>query len=781
MKKVEIIEELKEKPKNTTVDTILYDSMKKKGICQINKDTYSKTIEFEDINYFIESEQEQERIFKMYFSFLNSFNDDIDVQLSFFNTRKKINPFFDFKKELQKQDDEYSELRKEYFSILQEKSENSTLGIEKHKYITFTIKEQEKDLAYQKLAKIEENILINFQNMKIKAKVLDGFERLKLLQAMMNNEREFELDKDWKLVTESGVPTKAIISPSYMNFKAQEYCEFDNSFYQTMYLSIDASELSDLILKDILDLDDEIIVTIHFNSKSPKDSLKFVQDKDTDIKSLKIEYQQKAFLEGFSGDIMPSNIEIYSKEADGLLYDMKYGNSKMFLSTILITIKAKSAKELKNKKMIIDEILNKHLCRTIKLSYRQEQALNSFLPIGKNYIHMDRMLTTNSLAIFIPFLTNELNGKTNRSLYYGLNALSKNMIMVDRLKLRNPNGLILGTPGSGKSFSAKREIVNALLMTNDDILICDPEDEYSDLVKSFHGQLIKISINSKEYINPLDIDITNDKEDPIKSKADFVLSLFELVSNTQSSENILSAAELSVIDRCLPKIYEKYLQNPIPKNMPILEDLYNLLMQQGEVGKKLAIDLEIYVKGSLNIFNHHTNIDIKNRLVCFNIKEIGHKLQKIGMLILFETVWNRVSKNRNNKKITRYYIDEFHLLLKTPQTAYASLEIWKRFRKWGGVPTGITQNISDLLASREIENIFSNTDFVYLLNQSSSDGEVLAKKLGISKNQLKYITNSKKGQGLIKFDEIILPFEDKFPKNTKLYKLMTTNFTENLK
>lgn len=395
----------------------------------------------------------------------------------------------------------------------------------------------------------------------------------------------------------------------------------------------------------------------------------------------------------------------------------------------------------------------------------------SVLPLGVNKIEIDRGLTSSSTAVFMPFTTEELFINSSNSLYYGLNALSHNLIMADRKKLKNPNGLILGTPGSGKSFSAKREMANAILVTDDDVIICDPEGEYGNLVRQFKGEVIKVSSKSKDYLNPLDINMNyGDGDAPLKDKANFIMSMLELVVGGSG----LTAEEKSVIDRCLPKIYEKYFENPEPCNMPILQDLYDMLKGQEEkVGKKLATEMEIYVSGSLNVFNHRSNVDLNKKLLCFDIKELGSQLKKIGMLVIQDQVWNKVSQNRGNKA-TRYYIDEFHLLLKDEQTASYSVEIWKRFRKWGGIPTGITQNVKDLLMSKEIENIFDNTDFVLMLNQASGDREILARKLKISLPQLRYVTNSNEGEGLLFFGNTIVPFLDKFPKDTILYQKMTT-------
>ena len=346
------------------------------------------------------------------------------------------------------------------------------------------------------------------------------------------------------------------------------------------------------------------------------------------------------------------------------------------------------------------------------------------------------------------------------------------MILCDRKRLKNPNGLILGTPGSGKSFSAKREITNAFLITADDIIICDPEAEYYPLVERLKGQVIKVSQNSTQYINPMDINLNYSEGDtPIALKSDFILSFCELI---MGGKNGLEAVEKTLIDRAVISVYRSYLADPKPENMPILGDLYNEIKKQPEKeAQRIASALELYVNGSLNVFNHQTNVDIHNRLVCFDIKELGKQLKKIGMLIVQDQVWNRVTINRGIKS-TRYYIDEFHLLLKEEQTAAYSVEIWKRFRKWGGVPTGITQNIKDLLASREIENIFENSDFILMLNQAAGDRQILAKQLNISPYLLSYVTNSGEGEGLLFYGTTIIPFKDKFDKNLKLYSLMTT-------
>ena len=400
-----------------------------------------------------------------------------------------------------------------------------------------------------------------------------------------------------------------------------------------------------------------------------------------------IEEQKKAVRAGYDMDIIPSDLATYGAEAKKLLQDLQSRNERMFLATFLVLNTADNPRQLGNNIFQASSIAQKYNCQLTRLDFQQEEGLMSSLPLGLNQIEIQRGLTTSSTAIFVPFTTQELFQNGKEALYYGINALSNNLIMVDRKLLKNPNGLILGTPGSGKSFSAKREIANCFLLTNDDIIICDPEAEYAPLVERLHGQVIKISPTSGDYINPMDLNLDySDDESPLSLKSDFILSLCELIVGGKEG---LQPVQKTIIDRCVRMVYQNYLNDPRPENMPVLEDLYDLLRTQEEKeAQYIATALEIYVTGSLNVFNHRTNVNIQNRIVCYDIKELGKQLKKIGMLVVQDQVWNRVTINRAAHKSTRYYIDEMHLLLKEEQTAAYTVEIWKRFRKWGGIPTG---------------------------------------------------------------------------------------------
>ena len=533
--------------------------------------------------------------------------------------------------------------------------------------------------------------------------------------------------------------------------------------------------MDDRILAELLDTDSDLLLSIHIRSMDQNEAIKTVKRKITDIDSMKIDAQKRAAREGFDMDIIPTDIATYAGEAKNILRDLQSRNERMFLITFLLVNMADTKRKLENDLTRASSVAQKYNCQLTRLDFQQEQGFVSALPLGVNQIKIQRGLTTSALAIMMPFTTQEIfqNGD---ALYYGLNATSGNMILADRKQNKTPNGLILGTPGSGKSFSAKRSIVNVFLITRDDIIICDPEAEYFPLVHRLHGQVIKISPTSRHHVNPMDINLNYSEDDnPLALKSDFILSFCELAAG---GRNGLEPVEKTLIDRAVRSVYRPYIADPKPENMPILEDLYDEIKRQPEPeAQRVAAALELYVHGSLNVFNHRTNVDINNRLVCFDIKELGKQLKNLGMLVIQDQVWNRVSQNRDIGKSTWYFVDEFHLLLRGEVGAW-SVEIWKRFRKWGGIPTGITQNVKDLLASAEIENIFENSDFIYLLNQASGDRRILCERLNISSKQAGHISNDPPGEGLIVFGNVILPFKDDFPKDNELYRIMTTRPSE---
>ena len=752
-------------------DTISYKEMRPDGICIVKDNYFTKTIQFYDINYQLARNEDKNIIFENYCDFLNYFDKSISVQLSFLNQTMDIS---DFEKSIaiKPQNDDFDGIRAEYTEMLKNQLARGNNGIVRKKYITFGIEADNIQNAKQRLERIETDIINNFKILGVRAFSLNGMERLELLHSCFNG-GENKLNFSWNLIYKTGLTTKDFIAPTSFNFSDGRCFRMGGTIGAVSFLHILAPELTDEMLKNFLEIQSALSVNIHIKSIDQTEAIKMIKRKITDLDKMKIEEQKKAVRAGYDMDIIPSDINTFGIDAKKLLEDLQGRNERMFLVTVLIMNTAKTKKALNSAIFEVQSIAQQRNCPLRRLDYQQEDGLMASVPIGINNIGIQRALTTSSTAIFVPFTTQELFSDSPEALYCGLNALSNNMIMVDRKMLKNPNGLILGTPGSGKSFSAKREMTNAFLVTNDDIYVCDPEAEYNPLIHALKGQVVKLSPTSKDYLNPLDININySDEENPLALKSDFVLSFCELIIGGRDG---LEPIEKTVIDRSVTRIYQKYFENPQPENMPILEDLYEEIKKQPEQeAGRIASALELYVKGSLNVFNHHTNVDISNRIVCFDIKELGKQLKKLGMLVVQDQIWNRVTINRNEHKSTRYYCDEFHLLLKDEQTAAYSVEIWKRFRKWGGIPTGITQNVKDLLSSAEIENIFENSDYIYMLNQAQGDREILAKKLGISPQQLSYVTQSGAGEGLLFYGNTIIPFIDRFPKDTKLYSLMTT-------
>ena len=798
-------------------NSIPYREMAKDGICRVQEKYYSKTIRFYDINYQLAQNEDKNAIFENWCDFLNYFDSTIHFQISFINHHSNMKEF-ESVIQIQPQNDAFDDVRMEYAQMLRDQLAKGNNGLVRTKYITFGIEAENIREAKPKLERIEADILNNFKVLGVSAYPLNGEERLQILYETFNPEEKVPFQFSYDRILRSGMGTKDFVAPTSFVFKEGKTFQMGNTIGAASYLQILAPELTDKMLAEFLDMNRNLIVNLHIQSIDQMKAIKLVKNKVTDINRMKIEEQKKAVRAGYDMDIIPSDLNTYGGEAKRLLEDLQSRNERMFLVTVLFLNTAKTKQELDNAVFQTAGIAQKYNCSLRRLDYLQEQGLMSSVPLGMNMIPIKRALTTTSTAIFVPFTTQELF-MGGESLYYGLNALSNNMIMVDRKKLKNPNGLILGTPGcftgetklllpdgrkvsflelfaekeevfvnsfdfqkqelvkargydvrctkevtelvevelengeivrctpdhwfltqsagyveacnlkigakfipehevkavrflsleeavpvydisvegyqnfllscgvvvhnSGKSFAAKREIANVFFATQDDIIIGDPEGEYYPLVHALGGQVIHISPTSHDYINPMDINLDySDDDNPLGFKSDFILSLCELI---MGSRNGIEAEEKSVIDRCLPLVYQKYFENPTPENMPVLGDLYDCLRKQEEVqAQRIATALEIYVNGSLNVFNHHTNVELNNRIVCFDIKDLGKQLKKLGMLIVQDQVWNRVTVNRVAHKSTRYYIDEFHLLLKEEQTAAYSVEIWKRFRKWGG-------------------------------------------------------------------------------------------------
>lgn len=672
------------------VQTIPYRELFPDGLMQVNDKLFTKTLRFSDINYELAQPEDKEQTFDGLCDFYNALDSSMWAQMSFLNLRANL---IDYRKSVTVpgQGDGCDDVRRELETILQAQLAKGNNGLIKRKYFTFGIEADSGQAARPRVERIEADLRNHLKNMGVRSEPLSGYDRLEVLHGIFHPDGREKLRFNWDAVVNTGLSTKPFIAPSSFDFRGGRTFKIGGMWGAASFLQIGASQLNDRVLSDFLNLDCSQIVTIHIKAVNQQEAIKTIKRKLTDIEKTKIEEQKKAVRSGYDMDVLPPDLITYAGEAQTLLNSLQSRDERMFLATVLIVNLAPTRGQLENDVFQAASVAQKHNCALKRLDWQQEQGLMSSLPLGLNQIEIQRGLTTSSLAIFVPFTTEELF-MDGEALYYGINALSSNLIMADRKRLKNPNGLFLGVPGSGKSFSAKREIANAFLTTKDDIIITDPEAEYAPLVNRLGGQVVQLSPVSTQYVNPMDINPDySDEENPLTLKSDFILSLCELIV---ASKDGLQPVEKTIIDRCTRLVYRDYLADPRPEKMPVLGDLYDLLLKQEETeAKRLATALEIYVSGSLNVFNHQTNVDMTNRLVCYDIKQLGKGLKKIAMLVLQDQVWNRVTVNRAAHRTTWFYCDEFHLLLKDEQTAAYSVEIWKRFRKWGGIPSALTQNV----------------------------------------------------------------------------------------
>lgn len=769
--------------------TIPYEIPYADGIFESAPGYYTKTIAFDDVTYQLLDREDKNQIFESWCDLINYFDSTIHFQFSYYNQEIDKDEYAkDFKIPLQ--GDDYDLIRKEYSDMLLGQLAKGTNDIRKERYLTYGVKVDTYKDAKIRLGKITTAVQKSLMKFNCKSKELDGYERLKLLHQIFHPGTKEKFLWNWDMPVKSGLSSKDFIAPSSFDFKfgpkldASRYFRVGDRMGAAYYIKIMASDMEDRVIADLLALNRNMMINLHGDVYEQGKALTLVKEELSDIQQMKVREQKKAVQGGYDMDILPPDLVMYEEAAAKLTQDLQKRNERLMNTTITVILTGKNKKDIDEFEFECNGVLAPYQCSLVKLDNRQEQGYMSALPLGNNSIEIKRSFTTTNKAIFIPFTTSELFTKYGQ--YYGINALSNNIISASRKYLLNPNGLVFGKPGSGKTFFIKREILDVFLRTKDDRMIIDPEGEYKFLVRLLGGQVIKISLNSQYYINPMHINLTllnkEDKEyDPIMAKSNFVISFCELILGNKST---LTKKEISVIDSCCQKIYSEFALNPVPEKMPILEDLYNELMKQTgrakQVGEDLAMALERYVTGSLSYFNHRTNVDIDNRLVCFDLKEIDKNQRDLAMLIITESIWDRVAENRKKKAYTWVDIDEFHVLLRNPMTAAYMVDIWKRFRKWGGIPTGITQNVKDLFKSPEIQNILDTTDFIAMLNQAGDDARILADHLDISEDEMGYIKTGEQGKGLLFAGNTKIPFTDEFPKNTLAYKVMTTKPEEAL-
>ena len=775
--------DFRRKSEMSVQETIPVKNIYESGLCAKRGGKYSVTIEFGDCGYTLASREGKSGIFESLCALINRFDPEVSVQFSYVNLRSGDDFVPAILEAAEKGKDLYK-VRKEYSSVIREKTERMRNGIRRRKYLTVGTEAKNLKDASSKLWIYVRDVLSVFEKTGTNAKVLNGEELVKLFFEILhpgvgpgtnpgtNPGGQEKFDFSFASLPESGSSVKDSFCPSSLVFDSSRIFRMEDDYCAVSFLQILTSELSDGFLSELNRLECESVISIHLTPVDQLTAIKTVRGKITDIDKMKIDEQKKAFRAGYDSDILPSDLSSYGDSAKKLLEDLQSKSEKMFLFTFHIMTAGKTKKQLQKNMAVLKGAAQKSGCRFVPLDFMQEDGLLSSLPMAEERTGIRRGMITSSVSAFMPFDAEEITDTGKGAMYYGENPMTGSIILADRRKLPNPNGLILGSPGAGKSFAAKREIIGAYLTTDDDIMICDPESEYSSLVELIGGQVIKVSPVSEDHINPMDLSPDSGDGNPLALKSDFILSLMELIISDRGG---LTPAEKSIIDRSVRLVYRDYLSSPSPEKMPTLGDLHRVISEQKEEeAGRLAVSLELYVNGSLRVFNNRSNIDISKRAVCFDIKDLGNSLKKIGMLIVEDAVWNRVGRNRAAGKSTRYYIDEMHLLMREEQTAAYTAEIWKRFRKWGGIPTGITQNVKDFLESGVVKNIFENSDFIMMLSQGAGDREILAKELLLSPAEVGYITNSFPGDGLMVFGKKKIPFTDRFPENTELYKIMTT-------
>lgn len=766
----------KQKIINSTLQVIPYENFIEDNITYLGNDTYSKTYKFRDVNYNLGTTDEKEIFLEMYSKILNSFSEKCEnIQLVFINEKANKEEFI--KKILPKTVNGIKEIQEQLNKVIIDKinsSRNKNL-IKKNRYIVVSIKDTKLENVKRNFSFIDEDLKNSFATLNSKLEVVTNYEKTLILSKIYRNKDNLNWykNRDGKDFNYKMMEEKMHIASSYMKFSPKNF-ETDGKKITSFVMRDLASYLSDQFLSEILGIQSELIFTINIKTINSAKAQKIIQNKLNNLRANKLKKEQKAWGNNFSGDLITMEIEDNIKKTEEYSKDLIQFDQKLFQVNFLTTL----ISDDENFESVVEtykNVINRNICETDLAFFQQEAVFNSCIPIGRNDVKISRYINTNGLTAFVPFDIKSMIDETG--FYCGTN-LRNEIIMLNRKKLMNLNGFILGSSGSGKSFSAKQDIQNVISYTNDDIVIVDPEREYKFLVEENKGETINISNTSKNHINLLEIfyDENSDIDTIIEEKCGFLHSVLNLMLGGQYG---LEPEELSLLDKHLGIIYRKYLRDVENNKMPTLTDLYNALnndiSKYSDLSQNLALSLDLYVSGSLKIFNNETNVDINNRIVCFDIKDLNGKLKTLGLLVILDNIWARVMKNHKIGKSTWIIIDEIHLLFKDKQTLAGLENAYKRFRKYGALTTGITQNITDLFHTKEASTMLSNSEYVKILGQSQMDKDKIINLYGLTKNQADYISSVEPGKGLIKFGDVIIPYEDIFPKNNEIFKMFDTN------
>lgn len=733
------------------------------GIFLVGKNKYSIMYRFTDINYAVASKEDKETMFLDYSELLNSFDSGATTKITI--ALRRINKQ-DFKKDilLKFKEDGLDIYRQEYNQMLLDKSVNAN-GMVREIYLTISIFKKSYEDAKIYFRRISNDIISHLSKLGSKCCQLNLNDRLKILHDFYRIGEESNFNFDLKSEMKRGHNFKDYICPDSFSFKS-DYFEMGNKVGRVLFLKDYASYIKDSMVSELTDMNQNMMMSIDVIPIPTDEAVKEVENRLLGVETNITNWQRKQNANNNFSAVVPYDLEQQRKESKEFLDDLTTRDQRMMFANLTMVITSDTKEQLDADTETVLLTARKHLCQIVPLKYQQMDGLNTVLPIGVRNIETLRTLTTESLAVLNPFRVQEIMDEGG--IYYGENAISNNLIMVNKENLLNQSAFLLGVPGSGKSFSAKELITFLSLSTNDDILICDPEGEYSALVNAMGGEVIEISASSKDHINAMDMtEGYGDGVNPVSDKSEFILSLFE-----QLDKNGLGPREKSIIDRCTALVYEDYHDSG---KMPTLIDLRKKLLQQPEKeARNLALSLELFTNGSLNVFSHETNVNTSSRIISYDIYKLGKQLKTMGLLVITDAMINRVSDNFKKGKRTHIFIDEIHVMFANEYSATFFNSAWRQFRKRNAYPTAITQNVEYLLSSVDASTMLSNSEFIVMLNQASSDRKELAKLLNISDEQMSYITNSDAGCGLIKYGSSLVPFINKFPKETKLYKLMTT-------
>ena len=784
----------------TVQESIPYENVyPKDGIIETSKGVFTKSYLLKDINYQIAKQNEQEDMFVKYTEFLNSFDPTTKFQISII--QKNINmKDFEQKVMLKMKNDSLDELRDERNEMIKKKLLEGKNNQTKDKYLTVEIKANSYEDAQTKFARLDSEIDTNLKKIgNSSATVVSTVERLEILHDIYNKVEDGEFCNNYvynekgelvpakekfsfEIMKDMGLTTKDMIAPSSMEFNS-DYGRLGDTYFRALFLRTLPTFLRDSILKELTDTDSNMVTSLIFEPIDSEKAVKMAQNQLRNINSNLIEKQKEASKGGYSVELINPQTRDAADEAHELFNDLTGKNQKLFYATLVIVHFADTLEQLNLETKHIMTIGRGALsCDVKKLTNQQENGLNTALPLCCNKLEVKRTITSENGALFMPFVNQELNDEGG--MYYGNNAISHNLILLNRRNLKNGNGFIFGTPGAGKSVSAKQEMMTVLLESDDDVIVLDPEGEYAPMAELLGGEVIRISAASKDYINPFDISMDLDKtDDPIAIKSDFITALCEIMASNRYG---LSQTQRSLIDSCIHDIYRPYLNSRDPETgkyderlIPTFHDFHRALREKrGMDATDLADGLEMYVTGSYNFFAHHTSVKYKERFVVYDISKIGTNMTAAGLQVALDNVWNRIVEGRKKGKNTWFYIDEIYLLFKTQESATFLKELYKRARKYGGIPTGITQNVTDLLSNETARTMISNCEYILMLNQAPMDRAILGEMLNMSSTEMEYITNASPGTGIIYNGSVKVPFINSLPKNTKMYKAMTTKLDE---